>query len=125
MSFVKKYFFFSIFSLLVYAVSATKAMSLPAPGVSCVNKYTGDKLQFYCEKGLGIVWYNDEVFGGLRCQRLPSTGPGERGPYGGQIGSEDDDIYLSFGLGSYGQRVHGRFFDKKIVAHHWDYCRIN
>ena len=116
-------FFFLV--LLCSTLPISKAVNASTPGVSCVNKITGDTLDFSCEQGEASVWYNDKIYTQLPCVRLPSKGRGERGPYGGNIGSETDDIYLTFGLGSYGQRVRGHIFDDKIVGYHWDYCKIN
>ena len=124
MIFKRRALAFSAVSLLFSSLSASQAFSLPSPGVSCVNRYNSDTLDFTCERGRGTVWYNNNVYRNLSCRRLPSSGPGERGPYGGQIGSERSNIYLSFGMSSYGQRVRGHIYGKKISGA-WDYCTIN
>ena len=125
MIFKLRVFHILMINLFFYCLSASQAFSLTSPGVSCVNRYNNETLDFTCEQGIGTVWYNDNVYRRLPCRRLPASGPGERGPYGGQIGSEHDNIYLSFGLGSYGQRVYGHIYDNKIVPYDWDYCAIN
>ena len=102
-------------------LSATTNSSLASePGVSCTHSKTGETLDFSCEDGKGTVWFNDEVYEDLSCNRIPE---GRR--YIGTIGSESDEIYLKFGLSSYGQRVHGHLFDRELYTLYWDYCTVN